>query len=201
MTSEPPSRHPDFAESYLGTPPWDIGRPQRIFVELVDEGAVDGRVLDSGCGTGEHALLTAARGYATTGIDIVPAAIELARKKAFERNVEVTFEVGDVLSLTQRRERFDTVIDSGVFHVFDDADRARYVKSLRSALAAGGRYFMACFSEHQPGDWGPRRVTQHEIRASFDVGWRVESIDEALFETNLETHRTVRAWLARIVRV
>ena len=39
---------------------------------------------------------------------------------------------------------------------------------------------MLCFSELQPGDWGPRRVTEEEIRASFaDRGWRVDSIEPA----------------------
>src|SRR5579871_93102 len=46
----------DFDDSYLGTPPWDIGRPQPVFAALLDEGDIRGRVLDAGCGTGEHTL-------------------------------------------------------------------------------------------------------------------------------------------------
>lgn len=187
-----------FEESYRATPPWDIGRPQPAFVALADEGALRGSVLDSGCGTGEHALMVAARGHRATGVDIVPAAVEAARRKAADRDLDVAFVVGDVLRLGDLGRTFDTVLDSGVFHVFEDADRVRYVDALRSVLAPGGRYFMACFSDRQPGDWGPRRVTRDEIRASFADGWRVDAIDEAEFETNEEP--AVQAWLARITR-
>jgi SAM-dependent methyltransferase len=196
-TPSPPSAQ-DFEESYRGTPPWDIGRPQRFFVTLADEGALQGRVLDSGCGTGEHALLAAARGHEAVGVDIVPAAVDAARRKAAARHLDATFVVGDVRRLDRLGAPFDTVLDSGVFHVFDDADRAAYVESLRAVLGPGGRYFMGCFSDLQPGDWGPRRVTKEEIRAAFGEGWRVESIDDAVFETNLVSE--VRAWLARVVR-
>lgn len=197
VKAEPPERR-DFEESYRTTPPWDVGHPQPVFEALVEEGALRGRVLDSGCGTGEHALMAAARGHEAVGIDLVPAAIDAARRKAVERHLEVRFVVGDVLRLGDLGEQFDTVLDSGVFHVFDDADRTRYVRSLRSVLEPGGRYFMVCFSDLQPGDWGPRRVAQREIRESFADGWRVESIEEVSFETNLVDD--VRAWLARITR-
>jgi hypothetical protein len=51
------------------------------------------------------------------------------------------------------------------------ADRTAYVPSLRSVLAPGGRYFMLNFSDEQPGDWGPHRLTRKEIAAAFGDGW------------------------------
>ena len=45
---------------YASTPPWDIGRPQPAFLALARVGAITGRVLDAGCGTGEHTLMAAA---------------------------------------------------------------------------------------------------------------------------------------------
>jgi len=70
------------------------------------------------------------------------------------------------------------VIDSGLFHVFADEQRARYVESLGAAAAPGGQLLVLCFSDRQPGDDGSRRVTAEEIRAAFADGWRVDEIDE-----------------------
>ena len=182
-------------------PPWDIGRPQQAFERLAGRGLLSGRLLDAGCGTGEHALLAAAHGADATGVDIAPRAIARARAKAEERNLEARFVVADVLALERLGMTFDTVIDSGVFHVFDDQDRARYVTSLASVLQPGGHCYLACFSDRQPGEWGPRRVTQDELRAAFADGWSVTSIEADNFEVNpgMPTP-TVQAWLATIQR-
>jgi SAM-dependent methyltransferase len=191
-------------EAYSGDtpPPWDIGHPQPVFVRLADQGLLAGRVLDSGCGTGEHTLLAAAHGAEATGIDVSARAIGLARAKAAERGSAARFETGDVLRLGDLAVAFDTIIDSGVFHVFDDEDRARYVASLASALRPGGRCYLICFSDRQPGDAGPRRVSQDELRAAFGDGWAVASIEAETFEVNRAVFgiSSVQAWLAAIER-
>jgi Thiopurine S-methyltransferase (TPMT) len=79
----------------------------------------------------------------------------------------------------------DTVLDCGLLHVFDDKDRCSFVDNLAAVIRPGGRYFMLCFSELEPGDWGPRRVTQDEIKASFVRGWQVDSIEPAKLETTM----------------
>jgi SAM-dependent methyltransferase len=182
-------------------PPWDIGRPQPAFERLAERGLLSGRLLDAGCGTGEHVLLAAARGADATGVDISPRAIARARAKAAGRGLTARFEVADVLELGQLGSTFDTVIDSGVFHVFDDEDRVRYVASLASVLRQGGHCYLACFSDRQPGDWGPRRVSQDELRAAFSDGWSVTSIEADAFAINPGMPTlTVQAWLATIQR-
>ncbi len=190
----------DFNESYRSTPPWDIGRPQPAFVALADAGALHGAVLDVGCGTGEHALLAAARGLDATGVDSSPIAIARAQEKARERGLAVSFVVGDVLDLSFLPRQFDCVLDSGLFHVFSDEHREQFVRSLGGVVPAGGRHFLMCFSDRQPGDWGPRRVTEEEIRASFATGWRVDSIAEAKFDVLIQPEG-VYAWLATITRI
>jgi len=189
-----------FNDAYLGTPPWDIGRPQGAFRALADTGQLQGRLLDAGCGTGEHALLAASVGLDVTGIDDAPLAIEKAKAKARERGLDVRFVVGSVLELETLDARWDTVLDCGVFHVFEDDDRAAYVRSLAAAIEPGGRYFMLCFSDRQPGDVGPRRVSQAEIRGAFADGWRIDSIEPAVIETTVDD-RDMIAWLSTITRI
>lgn len=195
--------HPEWDASYTSdtSAPWDIGRPQPTFVRLADEGLLTGRLLDAGCGTGENSLLAASRGADVTGIDVAPTALARARAKASERGLTARFEVADVLDLGRLDLTVDTVIDSGVFHVFGDDDRAKYVGSLRAVLRPGGACYLMCFSDRQPGDWGPRRVHADELRAAFSDGWTIESITADTFDINPMYGMTqVQAWLATIRR-
>ena len=171
-----PSETWDSSYATSTSPPWDIGRPQPAFVRLADTGLLSGRLLDAGCGTGEQTLLAASKGANALGIDISPRAIQRARGKAAERGIPARFEVADALNLGQFGLTFDTVIDSGVFHIFDDEDRGRYVASLASVVEPGGNLYLICFSEHRPGTHGPRRVRQDELRAAFSDGWNVTEI-------------------------
>lgn len=184
-----------------GAPPWDIGRPQPSFVRLADDRLLSGRLLDAGCGTGEHVLLAAAHGADAMGVDVSALAIEKARAKTAERGLVARFEVADALHLELLGERFGTVIDSGLFHVFDDADRPRYVTSLAAVVEPGGTYYMMCFSDKQPGVWGPRRVREEEIRAAFADGWEIVNLTRDQFSVNpIEGNTVAQAWLAVIRR-
>lgn len=150
-----PAELSDFDANYVGTPPWDIGRPQTAIQRLADRGFIRGRVLDVGCGTGEHALMAAELGLEAWGVDASPRAIKLAREKASDRGLAADFHEWDALDLQALGERFDTVVDSGLFHIFERDERGRFVKSLRRAVAPGGRYVMLCFSHSVGWDSGP----------------------------------------------
>jgi SAM-dependent methyltransferase len=195
---------PSWDDAYAGSnpPPWDLGAPQPAFVRLAADGLLTGQVLDAGCGTGEQTLLAASSGADALGVDVSPLAIEQARGKAATRGIKARFEVADALSLGDLGLSFDTIIDSGLFHVFDDDNRARYVSSLASVLRPGGRLYLMCFSERQPGAFGPRRVTQDELRAAFGVGWTIVAIqaDEFGLNPGFFPATTAQAWLATVGR-
>jgi SAM-dependent methyltransferase len=184
-----------------GTAPWDVGHAQSVFVRLADEGAISSPVLDSGCGTGEQALYFASRGLDVVGVDFSPVAIEKARTKAKQRGLKAEFIVHDVLDLASLQQQFRTVVDSGTFHVFDvESDITRYVAGLRAVLVPAGVLHLLCFSDLEPGEFGPRRVGKEDLRAAFREGWRIESIEPATFDVNPPIG-PAKAWLARIVRL
>ncbi|HWN62599.1 MAG TPA: class I SAM-dependent methyltransferase [Streptosporangiaceae bacterium] len=204
-----PSWDAAYAEST--PPPWDLGRPQPAFVRLAEQGLLTGQLLDAGCGTGEQTLLAASSGADALGVDVSPLALEQARAKAAARGIpaaaggqigKARFEVADALSLVDLGLSFDTVIDSGLFHVFDDDRRARYVASLASVLRPGGHLYLMCFSDRQPGTIGPRRVSEDDLRAAFGNGWTILAIQADTFAVNpgLFPATTVQAWLASITR-
>ena len=214
---------PSWDDAYAGSvpPAWDLGQPQPAFVRLAEQGLLTGTVLDVGCGTGEQTLLAASHGADALGVDVSPLALEIARGKAAARGIPAAaggqvgpaaaggqvgsarFEVADALKLGELGPGFDTIIDSGLFHVFDDESRIRYVTSLASVLRPGGRLCLMCFSDRQPGMFGPRRVSQDELRAAFADGWTIVAIEAEAFALNRGAFgiATAQAWLATVSRV
>jgi SAM-dependent methyltransferase len=194
-----------FETIYAGKAPWDIGKPQAPFVAAADR--VTGPVLDAGCGTGDTALFFAARGHRVTGIDFLDEPIRRARAKAAERGLPVEFLVKDALTLGDGGERFASVIDSGLFHVFSDDHRRRYVEGLTRVVEPGGRLFLMCFSDKEPGIEGPRRVSRQELHDAFADGWEVESVQPVRVEVNPEftgitfSEGGPKAWFAVVRRV
>ncbi len=156
-------------EAYKTTPPWDIGRPQPAFVELVRTGELKkSTMLDVGCGTGENALFLAENGFSTVGVDLSARAIDAAKAKASERKLKVDFRIANALSLGFENLYFDNCIDSGLFHTFNDNDRHSFVREIARVLTTNGGYFMLCFSDKEPTNWGgPRRMTKEEIGETF----------------------------------
>ncbi len=212
------ARFETWDEAYEGTPPWDIGRPQGVVLDLLErnafgspggEGTYSGHVLDVGCGTGEHALYLAEAGFDVLGVDASERAIDAARAKAEARGVEVTFEVYDALRLPLMGRRFDTVLDVGLYHTFTPGEAERYVEGLANVTRAGGRVHVLCFSDLEPEDWGgPRRIPEAELRRVFGgepegeaAAFRVDRIDAALYETTIHDEGGGHAWCASFTRL
>jgi len=184
--------------------PWVIDEAQPEVVTLIDRGLMTGRLLDAGCGTGEHSLLAQENGADVLGVDISRNAIEIARRKSVDRGINVRFMVVNMLEPVPFDDgSFDTVLDSGVFHSFAGSEQRAYVDNLTRVTQHGGLLHLICFSEHQPGEgeWGPRRITQAEIHEAFADAWTLDEIEPAVYRIN-EFHDTtrVRAWRALLRR-
>jgi len=206
-------RHPTSHERMTGLPwdasyhhsspaPWDIGHPQPAIVRLASAGGFAGAVLDAGCGTGENALLVAALGLSVLGVDVAETALEIARKKALDRGVEVEFAAADAFHLERLGRRFETVLDCGLFHTFNGDEQPGYVASLASVTEHDGTLYVLCFSDHGP-DTGPHPIRQDELRAAFNpsTGWNVAAIVPDRIQTRFHDDNGAPAWLATIKRI
>jgi SAM-dependent methyltransferase len=184
-----------------GTAPWDIGRPQAAFERLASTGRWTGAVLDSGCGTGEHALRAAELGLPVLGVDVADTALATARDKALARGLAAEFALADALHLDRLGRRFDTVLDCGLFHTFDGEERRAYVAGLAAVAAPRANLFVLCFREGAPATEGPHPVGEEELYEAFapDAGWRVADLEESQIEVTFDIGE-FPAWLVTVTR-
>ena len=192
----------DWNEAYKGTPPWDIGHPQSVFEALIKDGEIKpGRALDIGCGRGDNAIMLARNGCDVTGIDMVENAIKDAKTKAIKNNVKINFVVGNVLQMDQffAETEFDIVIDSGLFHVMTDEERPVFAWQIYRVLKQGGKYFMLCFSDKEPGDYGPRRISKDEIEHTFKPLFNIVYIKDAALDSEIGPS-SIKAYLMLATR-
>lgn len=167
-----------FDEAYRSrSAPWVIGEPQPAIVELERAGRIHSRVLDIGCGTGEHTILLTRLGYDVLGVDFSPHAIEQAKANAAAKGVDARFEVADAMNLGE--PGYQTIVDSALFHIFDDADRTRYVSSLHAAVLPGALVHVLALSDAGRG-FGPQ-VSETEIREAFGDGWVLEALESTTY--------------------
>lgn len=189
------------ADPYGGRPPWEIGAPQPALRELARHGALRGRVLDVGCGTGEHTLMAAAAGLDATGIDHAAHALAIAERKARERGLTARFIQHDALQLAELGEVFDTALDSLVLHALPPTDRSRYLDGLRAVLRPGGRLFVLCYSDrHTSEPIPPHTMSRGELESCFANGWTMDSLQATISLSTVHAGG-VTAWLAACTRL
>jgi SAM-dependent methyltransferase len=189
------------ASYHDGPAPWDLGRPQPAIARLASDGGFAGAVLDAGCGVGDNALLVASLGLPVLGFDVAETALAIAREKAAARGLDVDFVYADAFALDRLARTFDTVLDSGLFHAFDDDERRRYAVSLASVTKPGARLYVLSFGD-EGADQGPHPVSREDLRAAFDAsrGWSVAAIEPERIHTNFHGDAGAPAWLATITR-
>ncbi len=132
-----------------------------------------GRALDLGCGSGMQAVHLAQRGWQVTGVDLVPKALDAARRRARDAGVDVQLVEGDVTNLQKLGigSGFQFVLDFGMFHGLDDAQRQAMGREVTRAAAPGATLLMIAWS---PGRrWPlPRGASAEDIERAFPA-WKV----------------------------
>ena len=181
----------DLDEVYRTTPPekipWNLETPPEALVDLLDSGEVTPcRALDLGCGTGNHAVTLAGRGFEVTGVDISPNAVRLAGENAESKGVaeRCRFVAADILGgLPEVSGPFRFAHDWEVLHHIFPEHRERYITTVHDKLEPGGRYLSVCFSEESPqfGGTGKVRKTPLDTRLYFSSEGELETLFETRF--------------------
>lgn len=173
-----------------GTPPWNIGEPQPELAALHREGRFRSDVLDAGCGHAELSLALAADGYTVVGLDLSPTAVAAADRAAQERGLATaSFAQADITTFTGYDGRFNTVVDSTLFHSLPVAGREGYLRSIHRAAAPGASYFVLVFAAGAfppEVEFKPNEVTESELREAVSQYWTVDDIRPAFIHANAD---------------
>jgi SAM-dependent methyltransferase len=174
---------------FEGPPPWNIGEPQPELAELMRAGKFRSDVLDAGCGFAELSLALAAQGYTVVGVDLTPTVIAAANKAVQERGLSTaTFVQADITSLTGYDGRFNTVVDSTLFHSLPVEGRDGYLRSVHRSAAPGASYYVLVFAKGAfPAEWEtkPNEVDEDELRAAVSKYWEIDEIRPAYIHANI----------------
>lgn len=173
---------------FEGPPPWNIGEPQPELAALHRAGKFRSDVLDAGCGHAELSLALASDGYTVVGLDLSPTAIAAANNAAQVRGLSTaSFAQADITSFTGYDGRFNTVVDSTLFHSLPVEGRDGYLHSIHRASAPGASYYVLVFAKGAfPAELEtkPNEVSEDELRAAVSKHWEVDDIRPAFIHAN-----------------
>ncbi|MEL7975048.1 class I SAM-dependent methyltransferase [Isoptericola sp. F-RaC21] len=180
--SSPGANARKYARMYrLGMTPWEgyaqAAAPSVAAVLDREEVGRDrplGRALDLGCGRGQYTPELARRGWDAVGVDVVPRAIEEARRRA----PGVRYEVADVTDLPGAGlGTFDLFLDVGCFQGLDPAQRVAEARGVTALANPGATLLMLAFGASR---W--RRLVEgaaeSDIVTAFS-GWELLDVRDA----------------------
>lgn len=187
---------------FAGQPPWNIGEPQPDLAALIAAGKMRSDVLDAGCGVAELSLSLAADGYTVMGLDNSPTAVAAATKAAQDRGLTTaSFARADITAFDDyppgSEGRFNTVVDSTLFHSLPVEDRDAYLQAIHRAAAPGASYFVLVFAKGAfpaESETKPNEVDEDELRAAVGVHWEVDDIRSAAIHANMPQLPDLPPW-------
>ena len=153
--------------------PWDKGDAHPVLRDMLTHGALHGRVLVPGCGTGHDVRELAQRGLSVTGLDLAPLALERAR--SHDQVADENYEPGDFFSWAgEKNAAFDGLFEHTCFCAIDPVRRADYVRAAATVLKPGGRLLAVFFADpDNDGEGPPHGCTREELDGLFARDFRL----------------------------
>jgi 2-polyprenyl-3-methyl-5-hydroxy-6-metoxy-1,4-benzoquinol methylase len=119
-----------FIQRRTGIDSYDVKRPTE-------------RVLDIGCGNGNHVMYFAEQGLSAAGIDISQSAIDIARERANRRGLDVELETGSAETLQWTDDTFDLVVSDGVLDHVSFIEAKRIVDEVQCVSTPNAYIFLS----------------------------------------------------------
>ena len=143
--------HPDGFERFSSRPFLEQALPQLEFESKRPS------ALELGCGTGPGACFLAERGFRVDAVDLIPTAIDIARRIADDRVLDIHYEVMDVTRIPLSGIRYDLIVDSYCLQgIVLDTDRRSVFAAVRARLKPSGYYLISTAmyddARHYPDD-------------------------------------------------
>lgn len=111
------------------------------------------KILDVGGGSGRYSIFLSQKGHDVTLFDLSKGNLQLAKKKAKEKEVELqNFIHGNALNLSQKNiGKYDIVLCMGpLYHLTDEAERKKVIQQCLKKLKKGGKLIVSFISIYAP---------------------------------------------------
>jgi SAM-dependent methyltransferase len=142
----------------------DRQRPVPFFNNAPDENLVNyiekelippGKAMELGCGPGRNSIFLAQHGFKVDAFDISEVAINWAKERSQDLNLDINFVVQSVFEL-EPIEEYDFIYDSGCLHGILPHRRIQYLEMIHKALKPGGQFGLTCFAPGYGDIGGPQ---------------------------------------------
>lgn len=158
------------------------------------------KILDCACGIGTQAIGLAELGYNVVASDISERELEEARRRADERNVNISFKKADFRALSEAfAQEFDIIIamDNALPHMLTVSDMERAIESITAKLAPGGMFvasirdYDAILTDKPPYSAPYIHRTENGQRVSFQT-WSWDGECYKLIQYIIEDDETLK---------
>jgi SAM-dependent methyltransferase len=171
-----PHSDPDrFASVYdvIYTDPAFLGVQEAFLARSL---SYSGRVLDAGCGTGQHLILLHRLGLEPVGLDLSRAMLTMSRARCAGTGLVPSLVLGDIRALPFAAE-FNSLIclESPLAYLIDDADLRAALSSFHTVLHPGGRLVIDIFD--YPGTAPKARI--RPATRCFPAAWGSVDVTES----------------------